>query len=247
MNTIEAEAIETTAVRDVAPASLVVAAPNVKELAGPVAVLCGDAEALEVDSPEMCQHAGALVKRLLERAKALEDKRFEFTRPLDELKAKFVAEFRPSIEALRTAADVVKRKALTYTAAEERRRREAQAAAEEAARKERERLAREAARLEAKGKVEQAEAKRELAATMPSVAVMPPVAAVRGGITYRDKWRGRVTDKAALVKCLAKRPEYLGLLDVNQGELDKLAGVLKLNLVLDGVTVENEKIPVAPR
>lgn len=245
MNVIDETTIRDADI-DVRPPSVVVVAPNVRELAGPVAQLCGDAADLTIDSPEMLEYAGRLVKTIVTRSKAIEDKRFEFTRPLDELKAKFVAEFKPSIDALQRAASAVKAKALTYTAEQERQARERQAAADEAARKERERLAKEAAKLEAKGKVEQAEAKRELAAAMPA-ALVPAPEVVKGGITYRSKWRGKVSNKAAFVKCLAARPEYLGLLEVNQTELDRLAGVLKLNLVLDGLDVVEEKIAVAPR
>jgi hypothetical protein len=229
------------------PNTIPVVAPNASAIAGNVPQLCGDADDLTVDSPEMLDHAAALVRQLNARAKALEDKRFEFTRPLDELKAKFMSEFAPSINALRGAAFIVKQKALAYQTEQDRITRAARAAAEEAQRKERERIEAEARRLEQKGKPEQAAAKRDIAQAMPTVAVMPALAPTKGGITYRDKWRGKVDDLHKLVKTIAKRPEYLALLSVNQSELDRLAGVFKEKLALDGVTVDCEKIPVAPR
>jgi hypothetical protein len=227
--------------------TVAVVAPDAAAIAGNVVQLCGDAADLDVDSPEMLELAGKLTRMLLDRATAIENKRLEFTRPLDELKKKFMSEFAPSIDALRRAAETVKRKALVYSQEQERVARERQAQAEEAARKERQRLQREADKLEAAGKVEKAEAKRDLADALPAVVMPPALAPVKGSITYRDKWRAKVTDLPALVRCIAARPEYLALISVNQSELDRLAGVFKKEFSLDGVVAECEKIPVAPR
>src|SRR6266508_3796505 len=107
------------------------------------------AEAFEVDSEPAFQVADEVQARLKAEAKAINDKRLEFTRPIDAIKKKWMDFFSPAIEGRTKAATIYQQKMSAYMRAQ---REEAEAArheAEELLRKERERLEAEARRREA--------------------------------------------------------------------------------------------------
>lgn len=122
-----------------------------------------------------------------------------------------------------------------------RKAREEQARLEEQARKERERLEARAAKAEEKGKEEKAEALRMQAATVatPVVSIAPPKVS---GISTRESWKARVTDKMALVKAVAEGKVPLTALDVNATFLANQARALKTELNYPGVEVYKDTV-----
>lgn len=78
-----------------------------------------------------------------------------------------------------------------------------------------------------------AEVETRAAMTVAPIIVPQKIAGVSG----RDKWEADVTDKAVLVAFIATNPGYLNLLDINQGALNKLAGVMKAEMKLPGTQV----------
>ena len=161
---------------------------------------------------------------------ALEARR-EAERIEREAREKAAAEARAAAEAVAQAKGAEAKKA-------------AQKAAEEAAQKaEAERIEREAenARREAEAQ-EQAEIAREKALDaelMPAPIAMSEKPKV-SGLSGREKYKARVTDKGAFVRAIAARPELLELVKVDESALNKMAGALKTALAIDGVQVYTE-------
>lgn len=192
------------------------------------------AEAVEIDSPEMFQVAGAELQAIKTRAKEIEELRLSITRPLDQAKSRIMEMFKVPQATLERAEGLVKSAMLAYQRAEQKKaddaRREAEAKAqaerEEAARMQREAeataaAAREAATAaeaagnsEAAAKAAEEAAAAEAAAEEAQAAVeladiappaMPVVAAPKAaGVSTRQNWKHQITDFAALVVAAAE-------------------------------------------
>ena len=112
----------------------------------------------------------------------------------------------------------------------------ARAAAEAAARaaKEQERAA---------AVLESAEAKIALAEQTAPVIMAAPIAAPEiRGFSSRTVWKARVTDKAALIRAAADRPDIAALLLVDDKAANRLAGALKSALNVPGLEAYEEKL-----
>lgn len=191
------------------------------------------AEAVEIDSPEMFQVAGAELQAIKTRAKEIEEMRLSITRPLDDAKRRVMDLFKVPLATLERAEGLVKNAMLTYQRAEQKKaedaRREAEAKAqaerEEAARAQREAEATAAAAREAaeaaaaagnteaaaKAAEEAAEAEaaaEEAQAVVELADIAPPPMPTLGkpkaaGVSTRQNWKHEVTDFAALVVAAA--------------------------------------------
>ncbi|WP_284459711.1 hypothetical protein [Cupriavidus campinensis] len=75
------------------------------------------------------------------------------------------------------------------------------------------------------------EAEMVTAAPMPVATAAPKVA----GLSTRQNWKARLTDKMALIAFIAQHPEHQHLLDVNQSALNQLAKAQKDAMRLPGV------------
>lgn len=99
----------------------------------------GQAKRAVIDSEDKLGLGGELTKSITNRVKAIDEKRKEFTKPLDEAKASVMDAFRPAVDTLNEAKSIIKGKCDAYLQAEQRRRAEEAAAqrraAEEEARK----------------------------------------------------------------------------------------------------------------
>jgi len=195
----------------------------------------------EISTAEQCEAAGEDLKSLKVRQKQLEDARTSITKPLLEAQRAVNNLFRGPQETLSEAERIIKRGILTYQETQERARREAEAAAAEALRKEREKLEAQALRAESSGRVEQAEALRTTAATLPERVELASSAPRVSGLSSRSSWRAELTDKAALVRYVAEHPEWLHLVEVNATALNGLARSQKSALAIPGVRVVEEK------
>jgi len=85
---------------------------------------------------------------------------------------------------------------------------------------------------------EQAAAEAAAARAVASIIMAPTVAPMTPktkGIATVEKWKARVTDKAALIAYVAANPQYAELLTVNESALNAQARSLKGNLQIPGV------------
>lgn len=209
------------------------------------------AEAFVVNTAETAAIATDELRSIVARKKQLEEQRVGITKPINEALRNVNTLFKGPTDLLEAAERMLKSKLLTFQQAEERKRIEAQAAAEAAARKEAERLEREATKLEAKGKVEQAAAKREVAATIP----MPVVAPVEKptGFTARRNWKARTKGdnwKRELIAHIAgvpveklARPDLDFLFDLNEQKAHAIAKQCeKADLGIPGLEGFNDQV-----
>lgn len=242
--------------------------PNGAEMARSASAALSIAKEWTINDAEDYDMAADELKAIKSKAKALEDRRKEITKPLDASKKSVMDLFREPLELLAQAESVIKRAMLTWQQEQERIRRAEQARLEAEAKAERERLAKEAAAREAEARAKAAEAER-LASAGDAIAaaelaesaqqalfeadvqretaalVTAPVAKVAeakaAGVSTRETWKAEVTDKAALIAHVAANPQFSGLLTVDQSALNALARSLKSSLTLPGVRVYAEQ------
>lgn len=73
------------------------------------------------------------------------------------------------------------------------------------------------------------------AATAVTAAPAPIAAPVRKGTASRVKWSAEVTSLIELVQHVAKHPDLIGLLQVDQRAADKMAGALEAQMAIPGL------------
>lgn len=103
-------------------------------------------------------------------------------------------------------------------------------------------------KAEADAKAEASEAESAALEMQVAMTVAPIIAAAPqkvAGISGRDKWEADVTDKTALLAFIAMNTGYLNLVEINQGALNKLAGVMKSEFNLPGTKVRCETVIAA--
>lgn len=82
------------------------------------------------------------------------------------------------------------------------------------------------------------EAEMVTAAPVPVATTAPKVS----GLSTRQNWKARLTDKMALIKFVAEHPEHQHLLDVNQSSLNQLAKAQKDAMKLPGVEAYTDAV-----
>ena|SRR5688500_84960 len=173
------------------------------------------------------------------RLKTIEAMEKTVTGPLSQALKAAKALFTPAKDSLKMAEANYKRHLSDYEMQAQRERALAEARAQETARKEREKLEREAAKLEAKGKVEQATAKR-----MEAEGLVAPIITVGddklAGISGRNKWIGKVTNLKAFAQGVADGVIPLAAFAPVQGEINRNADRLGEELNWPGVEVEKK-------
>lgn len=177
--------------------------------------------------------------------KRLDNERRGMVDPLNEVVKKINALYKPVTDMLAQAETIVKRAIGTYQMEEDRKAREAAAAAEEAARKERARLAAQAEKLADKGKVEQAQAKLDQAAS--TVAVLPTSAPAKvSGLSTGKVWKAEVTDPVLVCKLIAEGVLPPTLVDFKTAELNRVASTWQNTRTFDGLRIYSD-VRVASR
>lgn len=121
------------------------------------------AQSYQIDSQEMLIAASDELKVIKEFAAQVEATEKEFTKPLNDLKTKWIAFFKPSRERLAQAEKHIKGGIDTYLKAQEQKRLAAQAEAERLARVERARLEAEAKRIADEAAAQERKAREEQA------------------------------------------------------------------------------------
>lgn len=136
-------------------------APNSQELIANAQGLLSTAQAVIVNDAGSYALAATDRQTIKGRIKALNDRRLEITRPLDDAKKSIMALFNVPIELLTKADDAIRVKLLAFDAEQERKRQAEEARLREIARKEQERLQAAAREAERKAAEKAAELKRQ--------------------------------------------------------------------------------------
>ena len=185
------------------------------------------AQSIVIDSPEMADIAATELVSIKARAKELDEERKRITKPMDDAKKAVMDIYKPAIERLGQAETVLKN---AITAYQREQNRLADLAAAEAARKAREeaeKMAAKAEKLEAKGRPEDAEALRNVAAMTAAAPVTASRPTKLAGVSTRKVWKANVADRAAAIKAMADNPAYQHLLTIDESALNKLAAAMK--------------------
>lgn len=224
-----------------------------RESAGAISV----AEALIIDSPEMYQLAADERKTNKDRIKKLDEMRLFFTRPLDQLKEKYMGLFKPARDEYDKACKIIDDKLLRY---EDEQREIARKAQEEANRlaEEQRRQAREAEEAAARAvqeaqaagnteAVAEAEAELEEAAETAAIVehvpapVFEPAIPKGVGASSRGNWYAEVTDMMELVKAVAAGTQPINMLEANMKVLNGMAKSLKQHMNVPGVKSKEKR------
>ena len=158
-------------------------------------------------------------RSLKQRRDAVEAKRVQYTKPLNDLLKTINGDFKPIIERFDEGIRITKGKMTGYTDEQERIQREAQAAADKVAREAALAAEKAAKAAEKKGNTEVAEAIRETAAVAAPVYVAPTFQQT-GGTATKKVWKGRIVDKKAAILWLLEAG-FDAMVDIDGGKLNK--------------------------
>ncbi len=142
---------------------------------------------IEITSPEQYAEASDILKTVQLRAKQIEEKRFSYTRPLDDSKNKIMADFKQVLEPLEKFVSELKVKMIAFAKAEQAKRDQEQREIEAAALK---------------------EAKETGQSEIVVPVVNEPVKTTRSSLastTIRKTWKGKVVDESLVPR------EYLSV------------------------------------
>lgn len=192
-----------------------------------------------------CQSAADILSEAKEKVKALEDRRKQITKPMDDAKKSVMDLFRPATDALSQLEKVLKPKIAKFHEEQEAARRKAEAEAEEKARREREKLEAKAEKLRDEGKAEQADALEYQAATTVAVTAANTAPKV-SGMSVRKTWVAEVTDPVAVCKAIAAGELPPTIIEFKQAELNKVASTWQNTREFPGLNI-HQKSTVASR
>lgn len=204
------------------------------------------AQAYQIDSQEMLEAASDELKVIKDFAKDVEAKEKEFTRPLNDLKTKWIAFFKPARERLAEAERYLKGGIDKYLNDQEQKRIAAQAEADRLANIERTRLQAEAKRIIEAAATEPDQARiiaaQEAQALIDQSMFVPtPIIAAEvkkvSGMTQTHTFEAELIDKMELIKAIASGQIPDVYVDVNMSLLNKQAKALKEQLNIPGVKV----------
>lgn len=178
-----------------------------------------------------------VLKVVKDSYKVLEDKRVGIVGPVNKLKDKLQALFKPDLEKYKEAERLLKATLGKYYAIEEEKQRKEQKRLQEIAereeRKKREALEKRAQNAEAKGNTGKAEELREEKEIVHAPVAIAPVIAKPKGISTRKTWKGKVLNKALV-------PDEYKIVDM--GMVNKMAQASKGLIKIPGVEIYSEDI-----
>jgi len=201
--------------------------------------LMAKAEAFSIATPEQFQASGDLLREIKTRQKAVAATRTGITKPMDAAKKRVMDIFKPVAVRLVAAEQTIKGAMLTFTQAEDARRREEQAARDEVARKERERLERRAADARTGGHDEKADVLEQNAARSIAPQAEEPTKAE--GVHTVTTWHAEVVDLEALIKSVAAGETGVIFLQADMTMLNESARTLKGAFTVPGVRAVAEE------
>lgn len=208
--------------------------PELAAMTTNVSQLEVEANGFVVDSEGTFQVADEIQADLKSQAKTINDKRLEFTRPLDKVKKAWMDFFSPAVDARTKAAGIYQNKMSAFRRAEREKAEAAQREAEELLRKEREKLEAEARKREAdalKLKTESARAKALAdAADARTTAAMMPTSVAPVAFTPRatassvaETPKGRAVNTSEALRWLADHPEWQTVVEFKPAELNRMS------------------------
>lgn len=165
------------------------------------------------------------------------------------LHKKLLAQKKSVCEPVESTIKTINSALIRFDDEQARIRREEQRRLEEDARRkaEEERIA-QAEQLHANGADEEAvDAVLDAPVQVTEIAIAAPTYEKSKEVIYRDNWSGEVTDIKALVKYIAKNPQFIGLLQVNQTALNSQAKALKESMDIPGCRAVNNKVVATGR
>lgn len=187
---------------------------------------------------EDCEAAAAVLAQIKAQAKALDTRRRDITKPLDDAKKAIMDLFREPLEALAGFEAHIKGLIGAFHQAQEKKRIGQERMQRELAQKEQDRLAKLATKAADRGDTAKAiefGQKAELAGQFQPVAVLPGVAQVKG-VTTKKVWKFRIVDEAQVPR------EYLL---VNEKMVGEVARATKGALRIPGIEFYAEDTVVA--
>lgn len=238
---------ETSPENELPPTSLALTVPkDVSEISAGSNQLVTVANEFIVDSEAAFQVADEVQARLKAEAKAINEKRLEFTRPIDAIKKKWMDFFSPAVDSRTKAAGIYQTKMSGFLRQQreenERKQREAEALQAERQRE----LQEEARKLEekaaqrkteaARGKLlAEAENLRNISALTPtSVPVAPPPQTVASNVA--ELWElDRVENMPEFLRWLADHPEWHGVITLKTSEINRMARQFNTTVPVPGV------------
>lgn len=179
-----------------------------------------------VDSEPSFQLADEIQAQLKAEAKQINEKRMEFTRPLDSLKEQWVKFFCPAVNAREQAVRIYQQKMSTFRAQERQKALLAQQEAERVLREQKERQEAEARKLEAKAAslktpsranelMREADDIRQAAAMMPESVALAVSAPATVASSVSEPWIVEsFTDVGKFLHWLADHPEWHFILNL---------------------------------
>ena len=188
----------------------------------------GTDRALAINSIEDCAEAAGLLAQIKGQANALDKRRREITKPLDEAKARIMDLFREPLAILSKAEAAIKSAVGDFNRKQEEARIEADRVQREIAKKEEDRLRKLADKAEARGDLPKAQAfdeRANLAQSFKPGNIVQPVSSV-AGISVRKAWKYRIVDAALIPR------EYVL---INETLLGNIARSTKGELKVPGV------------
>lgn len=176
--------------------------PETKELIRNAQALAASGGSITIETPEQYAIAAEQMRKVKGLGKEIEAARKVQLKPIDDLRDQTQEFYQRYLKPLAATEAVIKRGMIAFDDEQERQRRLAAARAEEEARKAREALEAKAEKMEDKGKVEQAEALRENAATVTAAPVVAVVPQKVEGVAKKMNYSARVVDIKALCKAV---------------------------------------------
>jgi hypothetical protein len=216
----------------------------------------------EVKTADEAQEAAADLKIVKMMIDKVEDTRKSFTRPLDDLKKRFMELFRPAETELKEAENYCKRALLSYQQEQDNKaREEARRLREEQEKKNRAEQERIKKELEAAKEaqetaelmddytaMEQANQKKELlqqeqlsAAAIDLYAPHAQETKIEGTSTTKN-WKGEITDIADLVRYISASNNFYNLIEANNTAINQLAKSTKGTLKIPGIRFYAEDV-----
>ncbi len=198
---------------------------------------------LEIKQDSDYQEADQILKKVKSFIKKLNEERKGYTTPLDELKKRIMSVFKTPIENLKQAESSLKNMMIAFDKMKEK--------------IEQEQLAKEIEKQNEQIKILEEQLKNTndevvsfiLEQQIKDLSCSPVIQSnthrKNTRLSTRATWKGDVVDKVALLKWILKHSEYIDIIDIKQGALNKMLTSTKGNLVPDGVTVKKETIAIA--
>jgi chromosome segregation ATPase len=221
---------------------------------------CASITEISIDNDKEYQKACSLTKDVQGYLKKIDQERKSVLQPFRETIDIINEAFQKPQDALDNLKTRLRKSIGDYTQLLERKRLEAQRKAEETARNERERLAAEARakeeaakKLAQKGETEKAQQETEKAQTLQQIAekveapeIETNVPEVKG-VHTRDKYSGELVDKRAFLDYALNCEQstvMLGCVKIDMTQINKMIQSTKGKIVLPGIEIHVQKIPV---